>query len=157
MDEQAVLQSLDAYPGRIIASHANAQALLKEPTSNRFLSDRVIQGIIERDGTIGVVPFNPFLVNGWKPGDGRERVSLDHVASQIDYICQIAGDARHVGIGSDFDGGFGLQKTPSGIDTIADLTKLIPFLADKGYSEEDIAAVLGNNWIDFLKQNLPEG
>jgi len=157
MDEEAVLQSLDAYPGRIIASHANAKAILTDPMSNRFLSDRVIQGIIERGGIIGIVPFNPFLVNGWRPSDGRETVGLQQVVAQIDHICQIAGDARHVGIGSDFDGGFGLQKTPAEIDTIADLTKLIPYLKDKGYTDEDIAAVLGRNWIDFLSQTLPEG
>ncbi len=157
MDEKAVLQSLDEYPGRIIASHANAKALLKGTLSNRYLSDRVIQGIIDRDGTIGIVPYNPFLVNGWKPGDGRWRVGLQHVVAHIDHISQIAGDARHVGIGSDFDGGFGLQKTPAEIDTIADLAKLIPYLAEKGYTEEDIAAVMGRNWIDFLSQNLPEG
>jgi membrane dipeptidase len=157
MDEEAVLQSLDVYPGRIIASHANAKALLKDPVSNRFLSDRVIQGIIERGGIIGIVPFNPFLVSGWKPSDGREVVGLKHVIAQIDHICQIAGDARHAGIGSDFDGGFGLQETPAEIDTIADLTKLIPDLADRGYTDEDIAAVLGRNWIDFLDQTLPEG
>jgi membrane dipeptidase len=157
MDEKAVLQSLDVYPGRIIASHANAKALLKGTMSNRFLSDRVIQGIIERGGTIGIVPFNPFLVNGWKLGDGRWKVGLHHVVDQIDHISQIAGDARHVGIGSDFDGGFGLQKTPVEFDTIADLTKLIPYLADKGYTEGDIAAVMGQNWIEFLSQKLPEG
>lgn len=157
MDEKAVLQSLDAYPGRIIASHANAKALLHGEERNRFLSDRVIHGIIERDGTIGIVPFNPFLVSGWKPADGRQQVTLQHVAAQIDYICQIAGDARHAGIGSDFDGGFGLQKTPAEIDTIADLPKLIPCLADKGYTEEDISAILGRNWIDFLDHLLPEG
>jgi membrane dipeptidase len=157
MDEKAVLGSLDTYPGRIIASHANAQALLKGTESNRFLSDRVIHGIIERSGTIGIVPFNRFLVSGWKPSDGRESVSLSHVVAQIDHICQIAGDAIHVGIGSDFDGGFGLQKTPAEIDTIADIVKLIPYLGDKGYTEDDIAAVLGRNWIDFLSQNLPEG
>ncbi len=157
MDEKAVLGSLDTYPGRIIASHANAKSLLKGTPSNRHLSDRVIHGIIERGGIIGIVPYNRFLVNGWKPSDGREVVSLSHVAAQIDYICQIAGDARHVGIGSDFDGGFGLQKTSAEIDTIADLAKLIPHLVDKGYTEENIAAILGRNWIDFLSQNLPEG
>lgn len=49
MDEKAALQTLDTYPGPIIASHANAQALLKETGSNRHLSDRVIQGLLERE------------------------------------------------------------------------------------------------------------
>ena len=157
MDELAVLQSLDHFPGKMIATHANAKALLRDTPSNRFLSDRVIQGLLERDGIIGVVPFNPFLVHGWRPSDGRQAVGLHHLVAHIDHICQIAGDARHVGIGSDFDGGFGLQHTPAEIDTIADLSKLIPLLAEKGYTGAQIAAVMGQNWIDFLKEILPEG
>lgn len=157
MDESAVLQSLDEYPGRIIASHSNASALLKGTTSNRFLSDRVIQGLIERDGIIGLVPYNRFLVKDWRTSDGRESVGLHHLVAHIDHICQIAGDAHHVGIGSDFDGGFGLQNTPAEIDTIADLQKLAPHLVEKGYTQDDIAAVLGQNWIQFLRESLPEG
>ena len=157
MDEKAVFQALDEYPGRIIASHANARALLKGNESNRFLSNRVIQGIIERDGIIGIVPFNPFLISGWKPSDGRQKAGLHHVVDQIDHICQVAGDALHTGIGSDFDGGFGLQKTPNEVDTIADLKKLVPLLAEKGYTETDTAAILGRNWIRLLTETLPEG
>lgn len=156
MDETAALQALDFYPGRIVATHANALALLKGIESNRFLSDRLIQGLIERDGIIGVVPFNRFLVPGWTADDGRESVDLDHVVAHIDYICQMAGDAQHVGIGTDFDGGFGLQGTPHEIDTIADLQKLAPLLADRDYPDSDIAGILGGNWLQLLKKSLPE-
>ncbi len=77
------------------------------------------------------------------------------VAAQIDYICQKAGDSRHVGFGTDFDGGFGLQQVPAGIDTIADLHKLVPMLASQGYNQDDIDSIFGGNWIDFLKKSLP--
>jgi len=77
--------------------------------------------------------------------------------AQIDYICQMAGDARHVGLGSDFDGGFGVQSVPRELDTIADLQILAPRLAQRGYTEQDIAAILGTNWLGILKDNLPEG
>jgi membrane dipeptidase len=157
MDEQSALQALDYYPGRIIASHSNAVALLKDVQVNRFLSDRVIQGLIERGGVIGVVPFNGFLLWGWSPRDGRQAVTLHQVVAQIDYICQMAGDVRHVGLGSDYDGGFGLQSVPSEIDTIADLQKLVPLLAVKGYSEADITAIMGGNWLTLLEQISPEG
>jgi membrane dipeptidase len=156
MDEQAALQALDAYPGSIVATHANAATLLKGVQSNRFLSDRLIRGLLERDGIVGIVPYNRFLIWGWSAPDGRELVSLQHVAAQIDYICQMAGDARHAGIGSDFDGGFGLQSAPAGVDSIADLQKLAPILAEKGYTESDIAAILGENWLSLLRQTLPE-
>jgi membrane dipeptidase len=156
MDEAAVLQALDHYPGTMIASHANASSLLKNLESNRFLSDRVIQGLLERQGVIGVVPFNRFLVPGWTANDGRQAVTLNYVAAQIDHICQIAGDALHVGIGSDFDGGFGLQSVPEEIDTVADLQKLVPLLAQKGYTETDTHAILGQNWLRILQNTLPE-
>lgn len=156
MDEPAALQAIDAYPGTILASHANAKALLKEVESNRHLTDRVIQGLLERDGIIGVVPGNSFLKAGWRKEDGRAGVSLQAVVAQIDYICQMAGDALHVGIGTDFDAGFGWQKVPVEMDTIADLHKLSPLLAEKGYTQDDIAAILGGNWGAVLKRILPE-
>lgn len=151
MDEEAALQALDHYPGTILASHANPAALLKGLESNRFLSDRLIRGLIEREGVIGIVPFNRFLEAEWTPDDGKQAITLQHVVAHIDYICQLAGDARHVGIGSDFDGGFGLQSVPAEIDTIADLQKLVPLLAERGYSDGDIAAILGKNWISLLQ------
>ncbi len=156
MDVKAALQSLDFYPGDIVATHANAAALLKDDESNRPLPDTVIRRLIERDGVIGVIPFNSFLMPGWKRGDDRRAVTLRHLVAHIDYICQMAGDARHVGIGTDFDGGFGLQSVPAEIDTIADIQKLALLLAEKGYSDPDIAAILGGNWRSLLERTLPE-
>jgi membrane dipeptidase len=75
----------------------------------------------------------------------------------MDYVCQMAGDAYHVGLGSDFDGGFGLQSVPAEIDTIADLRKIIPLLVQKGYTEVDISAILGGNWLTHLQNTLPGG
>ena len=155
MDEVALLQALDTYAGNLIASHSNAKALLPHTSSNRHLSNRAINGIIERDGVIGVVPFNAFLQEDWRLSDGREQTTLQHVVAQIDYICQLAGDANHVGIGSDFDGGFGLESVPKEIDSIADLQKLAPLLAERGYTDENIAAIFGQNFIKHLKKSLP--
>ena len=83
------------------------------------------------------------------------RLRRYHLVAQIDHICQMAGDAQHVGIGSDFDGGFGLQSVPAEIDTIADLQKIVPLLAQKGYTEAHIAAIMGQNWLSILKEDLP--
>jgi membrane dipeptidase len=59
-----------------------------------------------------------------------------------------------VGLGTDFDGGFGLQSVPQELDTIADLHKLVPLLSEKGYTEAEIAAIFGQNWIDRLQRVL---
>jgi membrane dipeptidase len=155
MDELSALQSLDLYEGPIIASHANAAVLLPGYDGNRLAPDEVIKGLIARDGIIGVVPFCAFLKTGWKNGDSRDGISLETLAAHVDHICQMAGDARHVGLGSDFDGGFGLNAVPVDVDTIADLQKLAPILEGKGYNDQEIAAILGGNWLRHLRTYLP--
>lgn len=168
MDFEAAMQSLDYYPRQIIASHSNALRMIKGSESNRHLRDEVIEGLIERDGVMGIVPLNSFLRGNWRrfpltlpqpPDviDDRRLVTLDDVIAQIDYVCQLAGNARHVGLGTDFDGGFGLQSVPDGIDTIGDLPALAPLLEKKGYTTDDIHAILGGNWLRMLHQTLPEG
>lgn len=156
MDEWALMQALDTYPGCVVSTHANVQSLLKDEDSNRHLSERAIRGLLERNAVLGVTPLNPFLLAGWARGGRRGQVSLQHLVDHIDHICQVAGDARHAGLGSDFDGGYGLQSVPLEIDTIADLQKLAPLLGERGYSDDDITAILGGNWLDLLRDTLPE-
>ena len=156
MDEKAALQALDYFEGRIIASHANSLALLKDCNSNRFLSDEVIAKLVERGGVIGMVPLNKFLDWSVQKGDPREKVSIQLVADQIDHVCQIAGSAKHVGFGSDSDGGFGVQSVPHEMLSAADLHKLAPILRERGYAEDELAGVFGGNWIEFLKLSLTD-
>jgi len=156
MDPPAALQALEMYEGPVIVSHGNPLGMLKGSDSNRHLTDAVIDGVIERGGVIGIVPYNRFLVHGWTEQDGKHAVPLQVVTAHMDYICQRAGNARHVAIGSDFDGGFGKESVPAGIDTIADLPKIVPLLAEKGYSQDDIDAIFAGNWLAHLKRTLPD-
>jgi membrane dipeptidase len=157
MDEQAAREALDMYEGPIVATHVNCLALLPDFPTNRHFSDRLMRAIVERNGIVGSVPFNNFLKSGWsrRGGSRRDEVPLDRVAAHIDHVCQLAGDALHAGIGSDFDGGFGLESTPPEIDTVADLQKLVPLLTARGYSEADVAQVMGLNWLRCLREQLP--
>lgn len=155
MNEVSALQALDRYEGPIIASHANARTLIKNIEGERQLTDRTIRRLIERDGVMGVVPFNRFLLHDWSLTDNRQLVTLHTLISHIDHICQLAGDDQHVALGTDFDGGFGWPAVPYEIDTIADLQKLIPLLGEYGYSDSSIANILGGNWRRHLEKSLP--
>jgi membrane dipeptidase len=157
MDEAAAYESLDRYEGPVVATHANCAALMRGAETNRHLPDDVIRGLIERGGVIGLIPFNTFLKVGWlrKNGSRREEVPLDAYIAHIDHICQLAGNSEHAAIGSDFDGGFGLQSIPPELDSIADLPVIAAKLMERGYSETDAANVLGENWLRFLRGNLP--
>lgn len=149
--EEAFWEAMDRYEGPVVATHANPRALVPGP---RQLSDRMIRAIAERDGVIGIVPFNAFLKPDWTRGDGKEAVTLQDVAAAVDHVCQVVGDAAHVGLGSDFDGGFGAESTPAEIETVADLRKIGTALLEMGFREEDVAAVMGENWLRVLREAL---
>jgi membrane dipeptidase len=158
MSPQSAEQALDIYEGTLYASHSNPLAVVKEDETCRHLTDRVIRGVVEHQGVIGIVPFNAFLRQGWtwELRHGKELVTLQDIVTHIDYICQLAGNAQHVGFGTDFDGGFGWHGVPQDIDTIADLQKISPLLIEKGYSETDVAAIFGGNMLRILRQTLPK-
>jgi membrane dipeptidase len=151
MSEEACLEALDSYEGAIVATHAHSQ---RTAAKTRLLSDGVIEGIVARGGVIGVLPLNWALSSSWRPSDGKEAVTLDAVVEAIDVVCQIAGDAAHVGLGTDFDGGQGAEGAPAELDTIADLPKLASALAARGFADADIVAVMGGNWLKFLYRQL---
>nr|MBN1229457.1 membrane dipeptidase [Anaerolineae bacterium] len=151
--EEAYFKALDHFEGQVLVSHANPRVFC--PTT-RGLTDEMICAVAERQGVIGIVPYNRFLKPGWAKGDSRDEVGLDVVCEAIDYVCQVTGSANHVGLGSDFDGGFGLEHVPSGMDSVADLVKIRPVLNNMGYSASQIEAILGGNWLRLLQQALPE-
>ncbi|KPL73567.1 hypothetical protein ADN00_14595 [Ornatilinea apprima] len=155
MRTRPMLEALDRYEGPLAVSHANVRALVREDPNERQLSEETIRGVVERDGVIGVLGYNLFLKPGWRRGDPKQQVGLEWMAAHIDAVCQVAGDARHVGLGSDFDGGFGRQEAPDGVESIADLQKLAALLAERGYNEDEIGAVLGGNWARFVERILP--
>lgn len=151
MAERSFFEALERYERPVIASHSNPQALVP---GDRQLSDAMIRALAERDGVIGVVLSNRMLKKGWTRGDPKEAVTVWDVVRAIDYICQRVGDARHVGIGSDFDGGFGADETPAEFDTVADLPKIADALRQAGFAEADVEAVMGGNWLRILHHGL---
>ncbi len=146
-------EALDRFAGRVCATHSNCRALAD---SVRQFTDSQLRAILERDGVIGAVCCNGMIRRTADGVPPREQVGLEHLAQHIDHICQLAGDAAHAAIGSDLDGGFGIEQTPREIDTIADLGRLGGFLSDRGYSDADIDAVFCGNWLRFWREVLPQ-
>jgi membrane dipeptidase len=152
LSEQACLQAIDRYDGPVIASHSNPRKLV---SGNRQLSDDMIKAVLARDGVMGILPINSMLREGWKRGDRKDAVTVADVAAAMDYVCQMASDAQHVALGTDFDGGFGAESTPAELDTIADLPKVATALKVRGYADADIEAIMGGNWLRILRRALP--
>jgi membrane dipeptidase len=156
LSDEACLEALDRFAGTVLASHAPARARLPElPRPERALTDEMIRRLAARGGVMGVVPYNRFLNATWQLSHGKGAVTLEHVVAMIDHVCQVTGSAAHVGLGSDFDGGFGVEAVPAEIDTVADLQKIGQALRARGYAEADVVGVMGHNWIDLLRRGLP--
>jgi membrane dipeptidase len=150
LSDQAFWQALDRYHGPVAASHNNCRALV--PHQRQF-DDAQIRAIVARDGVIGAA-FDTWMMQfGWVIGStANPQVSLARIVDHIDHICQIAGSSKHVAIGSDLDGGFGREQSPHDLDTIADLQMLGQLLPQRGYSDEDVAAILHGNWLRLLRR-----
>ena len=147
----AFWEALDLFAGPVWASHNNCRALVHH---NRQFSDEMIKALVDRGAVIGGPLDAWMMVPGWIRGTSQPQemhcdleVRLDH----LDHICQIAGNADHVGVGSDLDGAFGREQAPHDLETIADLARLPALLARRGYPPADIEKVMHGNWLRFLR------
>jgi len=143
-------EALDLFHSPMWASHQNCRALVPH---NRQFSDEQIKAVVERGAVIGAALDAWMLVPGWvrkKTTAESVGLKLERIVEHIDRVCQIAGSARHSGIGSDLDGAFGREQTPADLDTIADLARIPAMLKARGYSEEDVTLIAHGNFVRFL-------
>ena len=150
--DEAFWEALEIFRGPVWASHQNARALV--PHMRQF-SDEQLKALIARGAVIGTALDAWMLVPGWVRGKTTPQsanLTLEQFVDHMDHVCQIAGNARHAGIGSDLDGCFGTEQTPQDLDSIADLGKLRAILAARGYSAEDIERICWRNFTAFLRE-----
>ncbi|QXV64470.1 dipeptidase [Mucilaginibacter sp. 21P] len=149
--DDAFWQALDNFGGYVWASHNNCRALVNH---NRQYSDEMIRALINRGAVIGAALDAWMMVPGWVRGQSDPKqmnCNLEVMADHIDHICQIAGNALHVGMGTDLDGAFGREQCPYDLETIADLQKVPGILLKRGYSQTDIENMMYGNWLRFLR------
>jgi membrane dipeptidase len=148
--EESFWQLMNLTRGPVMASHSNCRSIV--PT-DRQLSDEMIRAIFARNGVIGINFFDKFLL----PPDvqGKRRATLADVVAHMKHMCDLAGDARHVSIGTDMDGGLGRNEIPIEIETSADLPRLAESLSAAGFGDADVAGIMGGNWLEFFGRSLP--
>ena len=150
--DRSFFEALDHFRGRVWASHNNCRALVPH---NRQFTDEQIRLLVARDAIIGMPLDAWMMVPGWVRGQSTPQstgVTLQTMLDHLDHVCQIAGSARHVAIGSDLDGGFGTEQTAADLDSIADLARIPGLLRGRGYSDEDVDLVAHGNVIRFLRE-----
>ena len=154
LTDQAFWQALEIYNGPVLASHSNCRAIV--PHQRQF-SDDQLRAIIERGGVIGMALDVWMVSTKYKAGQTwNYDILLEDIVPHIDHICELAGNADNIAIGTDLDGGFGREQSPADLDTIADLQRIPALLRAQGYAETDIASICHGNWLRLLREALGE-
>lgn len=147
--EQSFWELMELVGGPVIASHSNCRAIAP---GDRQLSDAMILAIAARGGVVGINLFHKFLLPAEEVGTRRARLS--DVVRHVRHITDLLGSARHVALGTDMDGGLGREQIPEELQTIADLPRIAEALSKQGFNDDDVAAIMGDNWLNFFRREL---
>lgn len=161
------LDIMDASEKPVVFSHANAASLVDLP---RNVTDEQIRACARTGGVIGITGYSRFL--GAIPSRAAD------MARHIDHVAQLVGIA-HVGIGWDYgypDHGVPRMRDETDFDwwfpdaaiaramNLTEAEKVTPLqeiralpdaLARLGYSDADVRAVLGGNFLRVATETWP--
>ena len=156
MNREGFFHALDAAQAPLIVSHANACGMLDNP---RNLADDQIRAIADQGGLVGILAL-PERV-------GKGEVGIEDMLKHMDYMIHLVG-VEHLALGMDFvkydgprtlkDRHHPLHRDPliRGFEEIEDLPNLVDGLQKHGYKEDEMALILGGNYLRILKTILPE-
>jgi membrane dipeptidase len=179
VSDKTFYDALEVTTQPVIASHSSCRSLSDVA---RNMTDDMLRALAKNGGVVGVNFAASFLSqqdadelkrkvaseSAVEPSvtgaaldqiaakeyfDDKEHFQVGHAtvadaASCIDHIVKVAG-IDHVGIGSDFDG---ITMVPRGLEDVSQMPHLTAALLERGYSEEDIKKIMGENFLRVIKQ-----
>ena len=151
VSDKTFWDAMETSKAPLVASHSSMRAISGHP---RNMTDDMIRALGGKGGVVMINYARTFLSDelyqaGLKnvPLPQRPTVSWEKIVEHIDHAAKLIG-ATHVGLGSDFDG----TTVPDGMDDVSMLPKISAALLDKGYSEQDVKNVLGENILRLLEK-----
>lgn len=162
---RTTMEAIELSKQPVVFSHANARAVYDSP---RNITDEQIKAVADTGGVVGAVGFPGFVSSSDNP-------TLDDFIAHIDHTVEVAG-IDHAALGIDYYVGQHLVADPSkakanyekalaqgrwrvdaypppphrypqGIETPETLPSLTERLLERGYSEQDVRKILGENWM----------
>src|SRR6185436_5819616 len=151
VSDKTFWDALETSKAPLVASHSSLRSISGHP---RNMTDDMIRALGGKGGVIMINYSRSFLsdelyqagLNNVPPAQ-RPTVSWEKIVEHIDHAAKLVG-AQHVGLGSDFDG----TTVPDGMDDVSMLPKITAALLEKGYSEQDVKNILGENILRLLEQ-----
>lgn len=148
--DRTSLDAIEASRQPVLVTHSNCRALVRG--QRRCKPDAVIRALARKGGVMGITVVRAFVKSG--------SPTLDDLLDHFDHVRRIAGP-EHVGLGSDVDlvahpgvtGGFYEIR---GLDPLARVFQIADGLLRRGWSERDVALVIGGNFLRVLADIWPE-
>jgi membrane dipeptidase len=159
--DRTTLDAIELSPRPIAITHSNCRALNDHP---RLKTDEAIAKLAAKGGVMGITGVRNFV-------RGQEPTTIENIVDHIDHVVKLVG-IEHVGIGSDSDLN-GYDDMPAdqrkellsmykssyafrdkldtdGYDHPRKVFDLTDVLIRRGYSDDNITAILGGNFRRLL-------
>jgi membrane dipeptidase len=176
--DKTFYDALEVTNKPVIVSHSSMRALSDVP---RNVTDEMLWALAKNGGVIGITFGEGFVnpkdadllradidvetkapllagrtLDDYAAEDVRKLFgtrlkvasTVEDVADHVDHAVKIAG-IDHVGIGSDYDG---VSGPPNGLDDISKMPALTAVLLERGYSENDMKKILGENYLRVIRE-----
>lgn len=139
ISDESFFDLIKASKAPIIISHSSCRALAEHP---RNLTDEQLVALAKNGGVIQITSVKKFLL----PASGVEadvKIFIDH----IEHVVNLVG-IDYVGIGSDFDGGGGIE----GFNDHSEALNVTIELVRRGYSEDAICKIWSGNFLRVWRE-----
>jgi len=161
--DRTTLDAIEISKRPIAITHSNCRALNDHP---RLKTDEAIRKLAAKGGVMGIAGVRNFVRD-------REPTTIEHIVDHIDHVVRLVG-IEHVGVGSDSDlwgyddmspeeikmaksfynssYKFRDKLDTDGFDDPLRFYNLTEALVRRGYSDDNIVAILGGNFRRLLEQ-----
>lgn len=172
--EQTALDVIAMAERPVVITHGNVRALNDNP---RCSPDSVIEGVARTGGLMGVAALSAFMTWGREDAARAETgpfpppATLSRYVDEFDYLKKLVG-VDHIALGADFvspgsgggDPAQDFQYPPEmmyksteiefavGFSSVSGLGNLRAEMQRRGYSAEEIARILGGNWMRVFRE-----
>jgi membrane dipeptidase len=154
VSDKTFADAMETTTAPVIVSHSSCRALCDHV---RNLTDDQLRAVARNGGVACINFYSAFIDDEFrKRAEGLDeaaqrllpRPPFESIVRHIDHAVRVAG-IDHVGLGADWDG---VASLPEGMDDCAALPKLTEALLKRGYGDQDVRKILGENLLRVMEE-----